>query len=221
MIFNDLQLQAKRNGELEYAMEQAQTDMTQQQGPWGDSHKGFCAGLAFRWTWLRYGDADYQYDPQTREMDTPDWQATRDQMVYGDALKASGNWRAAYNAALQPYNMSVNNGQVTERTGSKPSGALLLQAAYGGGPGCYIITIHREMGPPRGSVSHAVAMQYEGPKRFRFFDANFGEFVLRSADHFVKFMDWFIQESNYGLIFTTATRVVGVNPPPAGAYDRF
>ena len=207
MIWDDVQLGAKRKGEIEFALDQSQTAVLTQPGPWGNAYSGFCAGLAVRWIWLRYGNTDYPFDPRTRELEMPDWQATREQNIYEDA---TGDWKAKYTEGCRVYGMTINLGRVREWN-LTATGEMLRSAALAG-PGCYIISIRRAGG------GHAVAMQSEDGTTFRFFDANYGEFVLKGAVRFARFIDEYWSETGYKLKYNAATRVGGVNPPPPSSY---
>lgn len=202
MILDDVQLAAKRRGELVYAMDQGQTAMLTQPGPWGHIQSGFCAGLAVRWRSLRHENKDYPYDPRTLELETPDWQATRDHNIGKDAHKTGAD---AYDAMLRQYGMSINPGRISEREGA--ASGYMLRAAAEAAPGCYFVSL-------RGARdSHAIAMQNESGHLFRLFDANKGEFVLKGANRFGEFLDEFLADTLYRLAFPNMAVVFAVNPP--------
>ena len=207
MSMDEVQLRARGKGELVYAMRQKDTVMSREPGPWGDIRRGFCAGLAMRWIWLRYGDRDYAFDPASLELDLPDWEATRDQNILLDIHTAHkfelNQWRELYDKMAQASGMSLNKGRTLERH-LTATGEMLRHAAEAG-TGCYLINMY-------GASGHAVAMQRESGDVFRFFDANRGEFILRGGQRFTGFMDEYMTEVYKGR-FSGLTCVAFINPP--------
>lgn len=49
MNWDALQRAAKTKGYLVFAMDQAQTPVLTQPGPWGSAYDGYCIGLAATW----------------------------------------------------------------------------------------------------------------------------------------------------------------------------
>ena len=183
MAMDPLQIRARNKSELVYAMRQKDTVMSREPGPWGDIRRGFCAGLAMRWIWLRYQNRDYAFDPASLELDMPDWEATRDQNILLDIHAAQhftmNQWTNLYDQMARSCGMSLNKDRILERYASA-TGEMLCQALEAG-PGCYMINMY-------GYSGHAVAMQREAGDVFRFFDANRGEFVLRGLRRFGAFL---------------------------------
>jgi len=204
MNWDSIQTEAKQKGYLIFAMDQSQTPVMTQPGPWGSAYSGFCAGLAMRWIALRYVGDDYNYDKKTLECEMPDWQATRDQTLYEaqDDGKFPGNYKAGFGV----YGLFLNDGIVTQMD-TAVTGAILRQAAAGK-EGCYLISMRRSGG------GHAVAMENWGKNGWRFFDANYGEFKCKDAANFEVFMTWFLYKSGYGTRYNAKIRTVFVNPPP-------
>jgi hypothetical protein len=132
--WDKVQKGARDKGVLVYAMDQAQTVVMTQPGPWGNAYSGFCAGLARRWIALRYDGKDYPFDASTQVLEMPDWQATRDQNIGEDV---SGDLLERLEAVFKQYNMSVNKGRVTEKN-TAATGAMLEAAA---GEGCYYVAL--------------------------------------------------------------------------------
>jgi hypothetical protein len=210
MKWDAVQTEAKKKGWLTYAMDQAQTDVMRQPGPWGNAYSGFCAGCVVRWIALRYGGADYAFDSRTQVVEMPDWRATRDQNVYEDA---SGDFPDQLAPAFAQYGLTLNKGQVTKQK-AVATGAM-LRTAGSAATGCYYISLRS------GSGGHAVSMQNEGGGKWRFFDANYGAFRRNSDKGFEEFIDWYMKATGYATKYTEATRIAGVNAPPyvSGAFD--
>ena len=70
MQWDAVQTDAKTKGNLVYAMDQAQTAVMTEPGPWGEAYGGYCIGLAARWMSLQYQGKDYPYNPGTQEYQT-------------------------------------------------------------------------------------------------------------------------------------------------------
>jgi hypothetical protein len=204
MRWNDVQTTARREGHLVFAMNQGQTAITNEPGPWGNAYSGFCNGCAVRWIALRYGGSDFQFDPKTWEVEMPDWRTTRDQNVYEDA---SGSFPDDLVPGFAQYGLTLNKGRLTQKS-EAATGAILKNAGLAG-EGCYYIALRRSGG------GHAVAMQNMGAAGgWRFFDANNGEFRAKDDADFVTFIDWYMDATGYDGRYTAATRIIGINPPP-------
>ena len=207
MNWDALQTEAKQKGYLIFAMDQSQTPVMTQPGPWGAAYSGFCAGLAIRWIALRYVGQDYRYDSKTLECDMPDWQATRDQTLYEiDLAKDGADFPKEYKPTFGVYGLFLNDGLVT-RMATAVTGAILRQAGAGKEL-CYFIEMKRAGG------GHAIAMENIGRAGWRLFDANYGEFKCKDAASFETFMTWYLYKTGYGTRYNTAINIVGVNQPP-------
>ncbi len=53
MQWDALQTEANTKGNLVYALDQAQTAVMTEPGPWGEAYGGYCIGLAARWMSLQ------------------------------------------------------------------------------------------------------------------------------------------------------------------------
>lgn len=207
MIWNEIQTKLKKQGLLRFAMNQSQTDVMTQPGPWGAVKKanGYCAGLAMHWIAKRYADRDFKYDKSTLELDTPSWKATKAQNEMLDNW--TGSSITSISVPLSTYGLTLNMGQVTvvERaiTGRDLADIGLANE------GCHYIYLAGTSGG-----AHAVAMQREKGHDWRYFDANYGEFKIPDRDRFVEIMDWFLAESKYATTYAMRTRTAGINPPP-------
>src|ERR1700756_4899357 len=107
MQWNKLQLEAKEVGALIFAMDQAQTVITNAPGPWGNAYSGFCSGCAAHWIALRYSGKDFDYDPKTYEVDMPDWRTIRNQNLYEDG---PGEFPDSLALAFAEYGLTANRG---------------------------------------------------------------------------------------------------------------
>jgi hypothetical protein len=84
----------------------------------------------------------------------------------------------------------------------------VLRGAGSADIGCYFINL-------RGYGSaHAVAMQNQGVRGRRFFDATAGCFWAKSDEDFQEFIDWSMFTVAYDMKFDKSVEIVGVNPPP-------
>lgn len=204
MQWHDLQTTARKRGQLIYAMDQGETPVATQPGPWGRAHSGFCQGCVIRGIALHYGGSDFAYNPKTYEADTPDWETTRDQNIYGVEFQK----KQYPDCLILPYNqygLYINMGFVHEIDGP-PDGKVLRYIAYR--EGCYDITLDS------GVTAHAVALQNMGKGGWRFFDANYGEFCARTNEEFEKLFDWYMQETGYKTKYSEWAYVIGIDPPP-------
>ena len=203
MIWDSVQTAAKQRHVLVFAMDQSQTAVMTQPGPWGNAYSGFCAGLAMHWIALRYAKRDFAYDKKTRELTAPDWRTTRNQNQYwngGDYDKV----RLAL--PLANYGLFVNMGLVG-RVERVMTGWDLREVGTAA-DGCYYISLKSA------GEGHAIAMQRSTGHDWRLFDANYGEFKLRGRNEFEAFVDWYMAATGYKDNFTAATQIIGINPPP-------
>ncbi len=189
---------ARHKGELEYSFDQSESAVMTQPGPWGNAYSGYCAGLAMKWINLRLAGKDYPFDAKTRTLgDLPHWHATRDQNVYEDA---------DYATALDNYGLEADF-TTHHRVGGPDAGWLRQIAEHAAG--CYLISLRRDGG------GHAVAMQSDPIKKtYRFFDANYGHFVLKGADRFQVFLTDYLLRSNYKTRYSKETFVYPVEAKP-------
>jgi hypothetical protein len=210
MNWDKVQKAADKHGYLIYAMDQAQTPVMTQPGPWGAAASGYCAGLAVRWIGLRYVGADYKFNKATKVVEMPDWQSTRDQNLYENDLAAASGAGATFPEPYKPtfakYGLTINSGLVTMMNVAATGG--ILRNAAAAKEGCYLISLR---GPGGG---HAVAMQNMGKSGWRFFDANYGAMKTNTPQGFENLMTWFLKATGYGTQYTTAVRIAGINPPP-------
>jgi hypothetical protein len=203
---------AKKQGRLIFAMRQSRTDIMCTPGPWGGAYRGCCAGCAIHWIALRYGESDFAYDSQTQWVEMPDWRVTRNQNVYLNEYDKTAadlhfdEFPDVLTPAFAPYGLLLNKGRVTKRQ-SAATGSILRGAGIAG-IGCYYISLAGE------PSSHAVAMQNEGARGWRFFDANYGCFSATSDQDFQEFIDWYMRETEYEKMFSKFVKIVGINPPP-------
>jgi len=211
MQWNYVQTEAKKQRYLVFAMDQSQTPVMTQPGPWGKAHSGFCAGCAVYWIALRYIEADFAFDRTTLEVNMPDWWTTRDQNVFDD-MYARDEFPLNLNYPFSLYSLTVNLGMVTCKS-SALSGEMLTGA--GQATGCYYIALRKPQG------GHAIAMQNLGGGKWRLFDANYGEFFTECDQDFVDFVDWYAGNTGYRTEYAETTRIVGINPPPfvAGTFE--
>jgi hypothetical protein len=202
MNWDNLQLTAKTNGHLVFAMDQAQTPAMTQPGPWGSSTDGYCIGLAAIWISLRYAGKSFPVDA-AKVCDNPPWQATMSQTMADAAARTV--WTDGWKTAVAPFQMTPSDGLRALR-GTKPTADFLhsiVTKAYG----CYGITIRGDDG------AHAIAMQHGRDNRMHLFDANYGHFAVRDHTVLKAFLTWYLTTSDYAAQYTTSTGIVGIRPP--------
>jgi hypothetical protein len=85
MNWDAIQLDAKAKGYLIFGIDQAQTPVLTQPGPWGSAYDGYCIGLSASWVSLAYQGKDFPVASDA--CDNPPWQATEAQNL-SDALRA-------------------------------------------------------------------------------------------------------------------------------------
>jgi len=215
MAMNDLQAEADKRGFLVYALEQERTAPLAlgpsghpSPGPWGTIQEGYCAGLAVRWIALRYALYDYPFNKATKICEAPDWQSTRDQNIVLDAWRdTSKPVPLRFKAAFAKYSLHLNQGATIDFPIAM--NGVVLRRIGQTEKGCHCIYIQGTGG------GHAVAMQNEGSMGgWRFFDANFGHFLLPNAPAFESFVDWFMDKSGYSQSLSSQVATVHVSPPP-------
>jgi hypothetical protein len=203
MQWDAVQTEAKTKGNLVYALDQAQTAVMTEPGPWGEAYGGYCIGLAARWMSLQYQGKDYPYNPGTQEYDGADWRATVGQNTEF-TTKNTGDLKF-WEWAISPFQLGLSGSLKVESAG-KPSGAIINLAvthAYG----CYGITLRREGG------AHSIAAENARDNRFHLFDGNYGHFVANSANSFKNFLDWYFDKTGYKNRYTKSVLVIGITPP--------
>ena len=205
MQWNDLQKIAKARGQLVFAMDQSQTSVMTQPGPWGTSTTGYCIGLAAAWISGCYSGTTFPVDGN-KVCNTPPWKSTWGQNL-SDASNADfiGQWVAT----IKPFQMGLSKGLWASRA-TCLTGAFIhsiARKAYG----CYGITVSGTGG------AHAVAVRHARDNRMHFFDANFGHFVLEDHTLLAPFLDWYWPKSGYAPTFLGSTAlIVGVTPALSG-----
>src|SRR4051812_48864037 len=203
MQWDAVQTGAKAKGNLVYAMDQAQTAVMTEPGPWGEAYSGYCIGLAARWMSLQYQAKDYPYDASTKEYRGTDWRATIGQNTEF-ATKNTGDVKF-WEWAIKPFALGLSSG-LRRETQDKPSGSVInrtITQAYG----CYGITLRREGG------AHSIAARHGRDNRFHLFDGNYGHFVAMHADRFKQFLDWYFEQTGYKDRYAKSVMVIGIRPP--------
>lgn len=202
MDWNDLQKEAKTKGTLVFAMNQAQTPVTTQPGPWGTSFDGFCIGLAAQWMLYCYQKKSFPVDANM-VCENPPWQSTLSQTL-SDKSGAT-NWVQFWTAAIEPFQMTLSDGLRATRNTAPTASFLhsIVTQAYG----CYGVTLEREGG------AHAIALRHGTDNRMHLFDANKGHFSVRDHTVLKPFLAWYLKKSGYETKYDKATRIVGVRPP--------
>jgi hypothetical protein len=206
MNWNQLQLDAKGKGYLVYAMNQAQTDVTTQPGPWGTATTGYCAGLCIYWVSLCYDGKDLPFDAGTKEATGSAWQATAIQN-YIDNIPSVADPSGWYEGELKKFKMALSPGNRATRAHG-PTGSFLCAVADNA-YGCYLVNLSRDGG------AHCIAIRHGKDNRVHLFDANNGHFVRPTMDVFQDFLDWYLKKSGYDARYNRQTWICGVRPPIA------
>jgi hypothetical protein len=199
MNWDNVQTGAKSKGVLVYAIDQAQTDVLTQPGPWGDAPKGYCIGLAAEWVALAYQGKDFPSSGQVCDY-TP-WQAT---MAQNYSKSTDGTDEAFWKTAVVPFSCTAD-GISAQRSGA-PSAAFICQVVFQA-YGCYGITLR---GP---KSAHAVAMRNGRDGRLHLFDANYFHVAIKKPDDFQDFVSWWLGQTGYDARYATRTGVTGIRPP--------
>lgn len=203
MHWEPVQTSARDKGNLVFAMDQGQTAVMTQPGPWGVARSGYCMGMAVRWIALQYAGKNFPFNRGSRTFTDVDWQSTAAQNRYWnhDWVDEADHWIKAAEAV----GLRVSNGLRTERQGKPTADRILevMRQAYG----CYGISLNRERG------GHAIAARHGRDNRFHLFDPNYGHFVADRVGGFRKFVDWYLAETGYGERYTASIFVCGVKPP--------
>jgi hypothetical protein len=200
--WDDLQRTAKTKGYLVFAMDQAQTPVMTQPGPWGTSTDGYCIGLAATWISLGYEGKSFPVD-SSKVCDNPPWRATLSQTMSDAAVRTI--WTDGWKAATDPFQMTLSDGLRGIRETS-PSASFIysiVTQAYG----CYGITMRRTGG------AHAIALRHGQDNRMHLFDANYGHFAVQDHTLLTGFLRWYFTTSGYATRYDKSCGVVGVRPP--------
>ena len=188
--WDETQKDAKKAGELVYAMDQGQTDVMTMPGPWGAAYSGFCNGLAIKWLKLRLSNDDFDYDHKTQVLEYPHWHATREQNIYEDHDDPT---------ALAQQNLRLTGGKTTL---PGPPSAQLMANTVATASGLYLVGFFRSGG------GHGVAMESNlASGLFHYFDANYGHFVLKGPTRFKAWLTEFLIDSGYQARYLTRTEI--------------
>ena len=200
--WDDVQKQARREGELVYAMDQGQTPILLHPNPERDgvASAGFCVGLAMRWIGLRHKKSDYPYDPKTRVSNGEFREAVRDQNI---SRNSRGAWPARFQNVLGQYRAPVDFGR-SRQVPETVSGALLYDT-IAVRHGLYYFELR---GP---KSAHAIAIESE-PGGFHLFDGNEGHFHVQRPSRFRFFLTRFLNKvpGRYREKYTVATWIAVV-----------
>src|SRR6185436_14346994 len=131
MNWDAIQNDAKAKGVLIFAIDQAQTAVLTQPGPWGSAFDGYCIGLAASWISLAYQGKDFPVVSDA--CDNPPWQATQAQNL-SDAINRV-EWTDGWKAAVTPFQCTLSDG-LRAIHNTKPTANFLwsiMSQAYG----CY------------------------------------------------------------------------------------
>ncbi len=202
MDWNALQTEAKAKGTLVFAMNQAQTPVMTQPGPWGTSFDGFCIGLAAQWISYCYAKKTFPVDG-SKVCENPPWESTLSQTL-SDTSEVTV-WPARWKAATSTFQMTLSDGLIATRS-TAPTAAFMhsiVIKAYG----CYGVTLVRDGG------AHAIALRHAPDNRMHLFDANNGHFSVKDHTVLKPFLTWYLKTSGYDTRYDKGTRIVGVRPP--------
>lgn len=205
MNWDSIQLAAKAKGNLIFAIDQAQTAVLTQPGPWGSAFDGYCIGLAASWISLAYQGREFPYDAG-KVCDNPPVDATQAQNL-SDASSKPG-WADWWGDAVEPYRCRLSDGLRAER-GTKPTAAFLwsiVSCAYG----CYGVYMKGDGG------AHAIALRHGRDNRIHIFDANYYHAAAKSGDAFKTLLQWHLDQSGYSARYNKKTGIIGIKPPING-----
>jgi hypothetical protein len=182
---------ARAEGELVYAYQQGDADFNYKDiGPWGAVRNGYCAALGFKWIMLRLRGEDLPFDLTTRFAPKEDWRITR----LHNLTKMEG-----YDPVLMELGLKRG---VPRKFLGIPS-ALQIVPVTASAKGCYMLQYKRPGG------GHLAGIQNEGAT-FRYFDANYGEFIFRGEDRFKTWYGGFLDTVGYRKRYTEAVIVTSV-----------
>jgi len=202
MNWDNLQRTARTNGQLVFAMDQAQTPVMTQPGPWGTSTDGYCIGLAATWISYCYAGKSFPVD-SNKVCDNPPWRSTLSQTMSDAAVRTI--WTDGWKAATEPFQMTPSDGLRGFRNSAVTSTFVyaMVTQAYG----CYGVTMRRSGG------AHAIALRHGRDNRMHLFDANYGHFAVADHTRLRDFLRWYLTTSGYGARYDESCGVVGVRPP--------
>lgn len=202
MNWDAIQNNAKAKGHLVFAMDQAQTPVLTQPGPWGSAFDGYCIGLAANWISLAYQGKNFPIAAD-KTCDNPPWQSSQAQNL-SDAIKRV-DWTDGWKAAVAPFNCLLSDGLRAVRD-TAPSANFLWSVmcqAYG----CYGVSLR---GP---SGAHAIALRHSRDNRYHLFDSNYFHIVLGSEAAFKSTVKAYLTATGYDTTYSSKTGVVGIKPP--------
>jgi hypothetical protein len=203
MNWDDVQKGLKARGELVFAMDQAQTVVQTQPGPWGSAYDGYCIGLAATWISLSYQGKDFPIDGNMVCDNPPLAYSTLAQNL-SDSNPLT-DWKTDWDAALGPFVCATSKHLFASRD-DRPSSAFLCEVVFKA-YGCYGITMVRNGG------AHAIAMRQSRDNRFHIFDANYGHSVAKGPDAFRGLVKWYLDKTGYATKYGKRVAIIGVTPP--------
>jgi hypothetical protein len=205
MNWDAVQLAAKAKGILVFAIDQAQTAVMTQLGPWGSAYDGYCIGLCASWISLAYQDKDFPFDG-AKVCDNPPWQSTEAQNL-SDAAKVA-SWTDWWKAATGPFQCRLSDGILAVRE-HKPTASFLYAVATQA-YGCYGIYLKGD------GAAHAIVLRHTRDNRLHIFDPNYFHVSGPIGDG-KSMLRWWLEKSGYDTRYKTRTGVVGIRPPVNGA----
>ena len=107
MNWDAIQNDAKAKGHLVFAVDQAQTAVLTEPGPWGSAFDGYCIGLCANWVSLQYQGKNFPIAAD-KTCDNPPWQSTQAQNL-SDASK-SADWTGWWKVASPPSPAAFRTG---------------------------------------------------------------------------------------------------------------
>lgn len=204
MQWDSIQTDAKAKGVLIFGIDQSQTAVLTQPGPWGSAFDGYCIGLAASWISLAYQGKDF---PVVNDCcDNPPWQASQAQNL-SDAIKRV-EWTDGWKAATSPFQCTPSDGLRAMRNKQPTADFLwsIMSQAYG----CYGVSLRGSGG------AHAIALRHGRDNRYHLFDSNYFHVAMKGVDTFKNFVDWYLKRAGYDKQFESKTGVVGIKPPING-----
>ena len=201
MNWDSVQLDAKAKGVLVFAMDQAQTPVLTQPGPWGSAYDGYCIGLAACWIAWRYQGKTFPASGQV--CDYPPWQSTTAQNL-SDAMKRV-EWTDGWKAATASFACTVSTALHASRDRPPSAGFFwsILSKAYG----CYGVSLRGASG------AHAIALAHDRHNRYHLFDANYFHIMMDSESAFRSYVTRYLDKTGYKTTYNTKCGIVGIRPP--------
>ena len=206
MEWNAIQTNAKSRGHLIFAINQDQSSMRNDPGPWGAIAGGVCLGLSAYWAALGYQGKSFPLVGEVCE--TMPWQASLAQNAAA-GVGADMPWRDYWTAAAHTFQCGISKGLHATRYGKPTAGFLwsIMSQAYG----CYGVTL---IGTNDGVVAiHALTLRHGHDNRYHLFDANNFHVAMKGVDTFKDFVHDYLHATNYDKIFWQLTGVTGITPP--------